>query len=169
MKAIDLIPLSELKVVYFDVDGVLSIPRYPLGKDNKIVSFTENARWDPFVTNNINAYADCHVPIDIKEWMAKLAMAGIPMCVLSASIENEIPSKMKFLEDNYPNYFAEIKLVPHAAMKKEYMIEQQKKFGYDPFEMALVEDNHYTLFEIAEAGFRGIHVSWFLDSINAKS
>jgi hypothetical protein len=31
--------------------------------------------------------------------------------------------------------------------------------------MALVEDNHYTLFDIAMAGFRGIHVSWFLDSI----
>ena len=66
------------------------------------------------------------------------------------------------------DYFTEIKLVPTASAKKEFMLEVQKKFGYEPFEMALVEDNHYTLCDIAEIGFMGIHVSWFLESAPSR-
>ena len=165
MKAIDLVPIEELNVVYFDVDGVLSIPRYPLGPNGKTVAFTENARWEPFVKDNIDAYKDCYVPIALKEWMAKLTEKGIPMVVLSVSTEGEKPSKMKFLNENFQNYFAEIRLVETASAKKDVMVGHQREFGWDPFSMALVEDNHYTLFDIAVAGFRGIHVSWFLDSI----
>ena len=163
--AIGYVPLNELKIVYFDVDGVLSVPRYPLGKDRKIVPFTENPRWDRFVDNNINAYSECYAPVALKAWIGELKDAGIPVCILSATTEDEMPSKMKFILDNYGDSFSKIKFVSRSADKKPYMIEQQAKLGYDPFEMALVEDNHNTLFDIAEAGFRGIHVSWFLDCV----
>lgn len=168
MRAIDLVPIEELSAVYMDVDGVLSIPRYPLGPNGAIVAFTENKRWEPFVDGNVDAYCNCYTPVALREWIDKLKAAGVPLYGLSVSVEGEEPSKLKFLDREYPDTFDEIILVRNASDKRKVMQEHQKKFGYEPFSMALVEDNHYTLFEIAETGFRGIHISWFLEALEPR-
>lgn len=163
MKAINLIPLHELKAVYFDADGVLSIPVYPLGQNGKSISFAENPRWTSFVSGNPDAYDQCMPPASIKDWIARLKENNIPTYVLSCSVEAEIPAKMKFLEQNYHGMFDDIYIVHSPSQKIQKMLKDLPKHGCEKFEMALVEDNHYALFEASEYGFRGIHVSWFMD------
>lgn len=167
MRAIDLVTLDELKVVYFDVDGVLSIPRYPLGKDNKIIPFAEIEKWSPFVNNNVDAYDMCFAPTAIIDWMKKLKEHNIIIKTLTASIDPEKPSKTKFIKTFYSDYISDenIIIVPNTSDKITTLLNEQTKLNLDPFEMALVEDNHYVLFDVNKYRFRGIHVSWFLDTI----
>ena len=163
MKAIDFVDINELKIVYFDVDGVLSVPRYAIGENGRIVSFSSPDKWDPFVKDNPDAYKDCFIPKAIIEWMEKLKAANIPIKILSASTPNAQPSKYKFLKENYSDLISEVVLTNSAQEKVPYMLKEAITLGFKPFEIALVEDNQYTLFEASEYGFMGIHISWFLD------
>ena len=163
MQAIDTIPLDDIEVVYFDVDGVLSIPRYPIGPNGAMISFADQASWCIFADNNLDAYKDCYIPTAIIAWMQKLKAAGIPINILSASNDSEEKAKLKFLREKYGDLIDEITLVDSPEHKVRHMRWQQEKHGYQPFKMLLVEDYAPTLYDAFISGFRGIHVAWFLD------
>lgn len=163
MKAIDFININELKIVYFDVDGVLSIPRYPFGKNDAIVPFGSDNKWQPFINNNKNGYSECYAPKAVRKWMKTLKENGIIIKSLSAGNNTEIPAKTEFLNNHYSGLIDEMLFVPSAGDKSAKMTAEQKYYNFEPFEMAIVEDHHNTLIDIADHGFRGIHTAWFLD------
>ena len=163
MKAIDSVNITELDVVYVDIDGVLSISRYPFGKNKTIVPFGSDNQWKPFIANNADGYAHCYASKDIYEWLRLIKSHGKILKTLSAGDISEIPAKEKFINTNYKDLFDEMLFVPSASDKAVKMDEEQQKYGFNPFRMALIEDHHNTLIDIADHGFRGIHTSWFLD------
>lgn len=164
MKAIDSININELKIVYFDVDGVLSIPRYPFGKNEAIVPFGSDDKWKPFIKDNADGYDQCYASTEIKNWIKKLRAKDVIVKSLSAGDDSEIPAKKAFIEKNYANLIDEMLFVPSSHDKVTKMEEERLKYGFEPFEMVLIEDHHNTLIEIADHGFRGIHTAWFLDA-----
>jgi hypothetical protein len=164
MKAIDAVKIEDIKIVYFDIDGVLSIPRYPFGKNKAIVPFGSDDKWKPFIKDNANGYDQCYASTEIKNWIKKLRAKGVIVKSLSAGDDSEIPAKKAFIEKNYTDLVDEMLFVPSSHDKAAKMEEERLKYGFDAFEMVLVEDHHNTLIEIADHGFRGIHTAWFLDA-----
>lgn len=164
MKAIDTVKIEDIKIAYFDIDGVLSISRYPFGKNETIVPFGSDDKWKPFIKDNANGYDQCYASTEIKNWIKKLRAKGVIVKSLSAADNSEIPAKKAFIEKNYTDLIDEMLFVPSAHDKVAKMEEERLKYGFDAFEMVLVEDHHNTLIEIADHGFRGIHTAWFLNA-----
>lgn len=164
MKAIDTVKIEDIKIAYFDIDGVLSIPRYPFGKNKTIVPFGSDDKWKPFIKDNANGYDQCYASTEIKNWIEKLRAKGVIVKSLSAADDSEIPAKKAFIEKNYTGLIDEMLFVPSSHDKVAKMEEERLKYGFDAFEMVLIEDHHNTLIEIADHGFRGIHTAWFLDA-----
>ena len=154
--------IKDLKRVYFDVDGTLSIPVYK-GPNYRLVAGGSQEWWKSYcLREQDKAYDFCKsVPVmkDFMQWNKEI---GIETKVLTVEFPGPAEkAKIKFIKDNYP-LVEDIIVVRDSKDKLTYMQAAALENKWNNNQIAIVEDNFETIMEACSLGFVGIPVSYFL-------
>lgn len=151
------------KAAFFDIDGVLSVPRFTI--DGCIKPGYSAEQWAEVTHESDDVYKDCRAPKCVKELLDSFAAHGVKLFVLSTeSLEDAIRSKDKFIENNYKEYF--------PLIRRFYVEKDEDKLkilkGYATADDAQFEDIYYMddtyslVLAASEIGIDAHHVSELL-------
>ena len=147
------------KLVFFDVDGVLSVPRYLIG--GRMTIGTTNEMWKAYCRiHGADTYEYCVGIRAVRAYAEKLKAEGARLFVLSAvACEDEARAKDKFIARLYPGLFEENIYVDDAPDKVPYILKRAEELGVPVSSCELVEDNLELLFVANTAGIIPTHLS----------
>lgn len=92
------------KLAFFDIDGTLSIPRYPV--EGNVLPGGSSEWWLSYCKNDPYPYKLCGVPKNIVQRLDFLQQHETELFVLSQeSFEICKKAKMQFIQDRYSKYF----------------------------------------------------------------
>ena len=147
------------ELVFFDIDGTLSVPRY---NDNGrlVIGFSDEG-WENFCNNaGEDGYRDCIVVKPVVRYAEKRKSEGALLYVLStAHYENEVKSKHKFINETFPGLFEEVLTVPRDPDKLTVISGMAEERGLKLSECELVEDTYATILKANEIGIKATHIS----------
>ena len=148
--------------MFFDVDGVLSVPRYLIGGRMTIGTTSEN--WKAYCRlHGDDTYEFCHGVGPVRAYAEKRKAEGARLFVLSAVIcEEEERAKDKFVERCYPGLFESCHYVYEASEKIPFILNMAEKEGVSAADCELVEDNLDILFAANTAGITPMHLSMLI-------
>lgn len=151
-----------MKYAFFDLDGVLSVPRYNM--DGRIVCGGPSDWWEKYNSLHTDAYRLCRSPRFIKKYVANLNKNGVKCYVLTVARKNcTKQNKETFIAENYKNMFEKILFVEENAQKVEVMIAFAEEHGVPRDEIYFVDDTFQNDIDAAVAGINAHHVSEFID------
>jgi hypothetical protein len=150
------------KLVFFDVDGVLSVPRYLIG--GKMTIGTTNEKWKEYCRiHGEDTYEYCVGISAVRKYAEKLKAEGARLFVLSAvACEEEERAKDKFIARCYPGLFESCHYVYHSSEKVSFILETAGRMNVPVSSCELVEDNLELLFEANTAGITPMHLSMLI-------
>ncbi len=150
------------KAAFFDIDGVLSVPRFTI--DGCIKPGYSAEQWAEVTSESDDVYRDCRAPKCVKELLDSFVAQGVKLFVLSTeSLEDAIRSKRKFIENNYKEYFPSMHqfYVPKDKDKLKIL----KAYAADevrPEDVYYMDDTYSLVLGASELGFDAHHVSELL-------
>lgn len=156
--------LEGVKIVFFDVDGTLSIPRYLNSSGEFVIGFTD----DDWVISNIDKkdfYKYC-IPVKTKtciDTLDYLYSNGADAKILTAEYTmGSLRSKTNFILDNFSAYFCEddIYICPRTEDKLKFMRLYALKYGLKPNEICIIDDVFDLCLKANNLGFKAIHSSY---------
>ena len=149
-----------MKLAFFDVDGVLSAPRYLDESGAFVIGFSVDG-WLAYCRNaGDRGYAYCLPVPGVEEFARGLAAEGCRLFVLSTLMSApEEGAKRKFVEEQYPDLFDDMIFVNRDSEKLTVIKERAEAAGCLLSECVLVEDTFSTLLKAHEQGIRAIHIS----------
>lgn len=154
-----------MKVCMFDIDGVLSIPKYKL-ENNNFVSGGTQEWWIKYNIGKTGTYDNCKVPKQLLDFMSQLKKDNVILkCLTAEGFADAYFNKVDFVLTNYAPYFTTYKdiiFVPSAKDKVWYMENYAKNLGYTYDDIMLVDDTFDTIIEASTKGFLTKHISEFL-------
>lgn len=153
-------PIKTIKAAFFDIDGVLSVPRY--FKDGKFVSGGSPEWWEEF-SKDEDAYKDCIAPPIVKAFIQKLLDNGVMVKYLST--ESIIPArraKEKFIEREYKGLTGAFVMSDSDKISflNGYYLTNEDKIT--PEEIYLLDDTFSIVTDASDMGFNAHHISEFL-------
>ena len=154
---------SLTKLVFFDVDGVLSVPRYHM--DGRMTIGTTSEKWIAYCRiHGKNTYEYCTGVGPVRAYAEKRKREGARLFVLSAvACEEEEHAKDRFIERLYPGLFEACYYVYEAADKIPFIVNKAEAEGVTVSSCELVEDNLDVLFAANTAGITPMHLSMLID------
>lgn len=157
------------KYAFFDVDGVLSAPRF-INQDNEFVIGFDEAGWKNYLnTYNEDAYQYCDSIPQIDKYLYSLYEENVELYVLSAiSQENEILAKKKYLDRKYPGVFKEYYFVYSSSEKVPLIENFCKQRNINKNQCMLIEDTFDILLEAHNHDIVSIHISNILSDTISK-
>ena len=159
-----LLEIAKIKYVFFDIDGVLSIPRYKNFLTGKIVSGFSDEEWLKYDIFSQHPYEYCIAPKIMKE-LVNIMHNNRGICKrcfgLTADTNSfSYNSKKRFIKDNYPEINTEdIILVSSADMKVDVIKYIAERDGINLKECLLIEDTFQTIINTELAGICNLHIS----------
>ena len=150
------------KLVFFDVDGVLSVPRYLIG--GRMTIGTTNEKWKEYCRiHGEDTYEYCVGISAVRKYAEKRKAEGARLFVLSAvACEEEERAKDKFVARCYPGLFESCHYVYHSSEKVSFIQETAERMGVPVSSCELVEDNLELLFDANTAGIIPMHLSMLI-------
>lgn len=157
--------MSNIKIVFFDLDGTLSIPEYR-NDGEPVIGFPTIREWVHYCeTAGRDAYQYCKPVKVTKKYAAELKSAGIKLYVLTAVMSNaEIEAKKVFIKDNYDGLFEDLLTVSNASEKREKIRKVAEMESVSCCECELVEDDFSTLLDVMGDGVKTTHISKLIDN-----
>lgn len=156
---------DNIKYVFFDIDGVLSAPRY-LNEENKFVSGFSDNDWIEYNVNVSQSYKNCVAPKLVKQFVSACASANKKLFCLTAE-DNAFAyfSKVDFVLNNYPEFKNErdILFTNSSELKLDLIAYIAKRDSLRIDECLLVEDTFPTILEANKLGISTMHISHLLD------
>jgi hypothetical protein len=154
---------SLTRLVFFDVDGVLSVPRYDM--DGRMTIGTTSRKWIEYCrAHGEDTYEYCTGIGPVRAYAEKRKAEGARLFVLSAvACEEEERAKDKFVERLYPGLFEACYYVYEAADKIPFIVKKAEEEGVPVSSCELVEDNLDILFVANTAGITPMHLSMLID------
>ena len=151
------------RLVFFDVDGVLSVPRYPI--NGRMTIGTTSEAWIEYCRiHGEDTYAYCTGVAPVRAYAEKLRREGARLFVLSAiACEEEGIAKDKFIDRLYPGMFESCHYVYHAEDKIPFILRFAEERRIPAASCTLVEDNLDILFIANTAGITPMHISMLID------
>lgn len=148
-----------VRLAFFDMDGTLCAPRFYV--NGKTLHGMSDQEWLTYCEKNgEDGYRFCKPVPMVTEYAQGLRDRGAKLYVLSTSwTEWEDAAKRKFIAQNYPGLFEEVRTVRGDAEKLPVIRETAEKEGVRLDECELVEDTYSTVLAAIVAGIRGTHVS----------
>lgn len=148
------------QLVFFDLDGTLSVPEYE-ENGKPVIGFHTPEGW----VNYCNAYGDkayqfCKPLQPVKRYALQKKEEGARLFVLTAVLcESEVGAKKVFLDEHYPGIFEDMITVGSAGEKGEKIKEIAAREDVPLDHCELVEDTFMTLLDVMEDGVRVTHLS----------
>ena len=149
-----------VRLAFFDVDGVLSAPQYPVPAGDMAIGFTLQGWLDYCETTGEDGYRFCRALPCVKEFASELKAEGARLCVLSTChAEQEPAAKITFIREHYPDLFDEYLFVWEDAEKTPTIEQKAAENGCSLQECLLVEDTYSTLLSAFQRGILCVHIS----------
>ncbi|MBP5295589.1 MAG: hypothetical protein J6Y95_07735 [Lachnospiraceae bacterium] len=151
------------KLVFFDVDGVLSVPRYDI--EGRMTIGTTSEKWIAYCrVHGEDTYEYCTGIGPVRAYAEKRKREGARLFVLSAvACEEEARAKDRFIERLYPGLFEACYYVNEAAAKIPFIVKKAEEEGVPVSSCELVEDNLDVLFTANTEGITPMHLSMLID------
>ena len=151
------------RAVFFDVDGILSVPKYYIG--GKMTIGTTSKKWIEYCRiHGEDTYEYCTGVGPVRAYAEKLHREGVRLFVLSAAAcEEEERAKDKFIARLYPGLFEACHYVPNAEDKIPFILHFAEENDIPVSSCELVEDNLDVLFIANTAGITPMHLSMLID------
>ena len=148
-----------MRLAFFDVDGVLSVPIYK-EKDEFVIGFTAET-WKAYcMEHGEDTYQYCKPVLPVKRYAEHLQTEGAILFALTATQSDaETQAKRKFLSKHYPGLFEEVLTVSSQNEKFETIKMISQKYGAQLADCELVEDTLSTLLEVRQYGIMPTHIS----------
>lgn len=149
----------ETKLAFFDIDGTLSAPFYPVGGELRAGMTDEE--WITFCkTYGEDSYRFCKPVAPVRRYAEKLKAAGAALYVLSTSqTPEEDSSKERFVAENFPGLFDGVITVRTDAEKVPAILARAQKSGVPAVACELIEDTYQNVLAAVTNGLKGTHVS----------
>ena len=149
----------KTKLAFFDIDGTLSAPFYPVGGELRAGMTDEE--WITFCkTYGEDSYRFCKPVAPVRRYAEKLKAAGAALYVLSTSqTPEEDSSKARFVAENFPGLFDGVITVRTDAEKVSEILLRAQKAGVPAAVCELIEDTYQNVLSAVTNGLKGTHVS----------
>ena len=158
----------KTKLAFFDIDGTLSAPYYPV--EGELKPGMTDEQWITFCKEyGEDSYFFCKPVMPVKRYAEKLREQGAELYVLSTSqTPEEDISKVKFIGRFYSGLFQEVLTVRRDADKVGRILElaEQKKIEADACE--LVEDTYSNVLLAVTNGIRATHISQIVQDLQEE-
>ena len=156
--------LAKIKYVFFDIDGVLSVPKYRSSDTCEFVSGFTDEEWLKFDIISEHPYKDCIAPQFMKEFVSILANnRGISKRVFCLTADNNsfaYRSKIKFIAENYPEIAStDVIMVSSKELKVDVIKYIAEKHNIKLKDCCLVEDTFQTIIDAELADVSNLHVA----------
>ncbi len=155
--------MTDIKAAFFDIDGVLSVPRYCVDGIYRPGGSTE--WWKKFTKNNPEAYKDCIAPAILKDFIKALRNKGAETHFLSTeAIPAAKKAKSVFIENQYKGLIDHGEFVSQDEDKIRHLKSFAAKNGIEHEEIYFLDDTFNLVLLAVEARFNSHHISEFLVS-----
>lgn len=159
-----MVKLKGVQIAFFDLDGVLSIPRFRDNLGNiKCAIGSDDGAWFDKANWNSDCYKDCKVNPNIIALLNKLKSKNVRLYVLTHDTNSgSYFNKVDFVLNNYKEYFdsyRQVLFVSKTNNKVRLMDIYCAKYGISHKDCLLVEDTFDTCIEANDKGFRVCHIS----------
>lgn len=151
-----------VKYIFFDVDGVLSAPRYV--KNGEYVMGYSDEEWlSRCVT--YNPYKDCIAPKLMQDFVLAMSKTKKLFALTTDFCSFSYYNKTDFLRSNYVGFsnLRDIITVGKDSMKIDVIKEIAKRDGLQLSECMLIEDTYQTAIGADLQGIYAVHVSHIFD------
>ena len=151
-----------IKYAFFDIDGVLSVPRYKDGK-KFVVGGTEDW-WINYLKKEKEPYKYCGVPIRLRFLLKQLKDSGVKIAVLS---QEPIPegrvAKKDFIKYRYVGLIDDFNVffTDTEKGKVDFLAKFAAENNIKPPEILFVDDTFSIVLAAHNAGFNSHHISEF--------
>jgi len=147
-----------MRLIFFDVDGTLSAPAYPVDGQMKIGMSDES--WYSYCKNaGDDGYMYCDSVPAVADYAKRCKDAGDRLFVLTVVYdEHETGAKVKFTDTKYPGLFEEVISVYSEAGKLEKIKEYAEKYGVGLADCEIVDDTFNLLLKALNEGITATHV-----------
>lgn len=147
------------KLAFFDIDGTLSAPYYPV--NGVLQAGMTDEQWLQYCrTYREDSYHFCKPVMPVIRYARKLRREGAKLYVLSTSqSEDEDRSKERIIAQWCPDLFREILTVRKDSGKTLKILEIARAEGVEPAECELVEDTYSLVLDAIGKGIKGTHVA----------
>lgn len=155
--------IANMKYIFFDIDGVLSVPRYKnFDKEEYVSGFTDDD-WLKFDVMSEHPYKDCIAPKTMQKFVHILhtnkKLCKKIFCLTADDNSFSYNSKKRFIKEHYPEIKdANILMVASADMKKDMIRYLAERDNIKLKECLLIEDTFQTLIDAEIAGISNLHV-----------
>ena len=156
----------NIKKAFYDIDGVLSIPRYE--RNGVLTTGGSLEWWKNFCDTHEDPYKYCGVPRMVYNNLEAQKSSGVELYVLSVeTIPKAKEGKLKFLHSKYSEFFddSHIIFVNHNEDKISMMKHIALMNDLDYEQLYFVDDTLPLVFDAIELGINGIHISQFLEEM----
>ncbi|MBR2562638.1 MAG: hypothetical protein IKE31_10905 [Eubacterium sp.] len=151
---------QRIVLAFFDLDGVLSAPQYPVPSGEMSIGFTAQG-WLAYCNKSgEDSYGLCRPLPAVRTFAASLKQEGAKLYVLSTIYsEYEPAAKRKFISTWYPDLFEDLLFVQKDLQKLSVIEKNAAEAGCSLQECALIEDTYTTLLAACERGITCVHLS----------
>ena len=149
----------KTKLAFFDIDGTLSAPYYPV--DGVMKPGMTDEQWLTFCkTYGEDSYRFCKPVGPVKRYAEELRKEGAELYVLSASQSvDEDLSKDRFIERCYPGLFCKVITVRSDEEKIPKILSIAAGAEVPPAACELIEDTYQNVLQAVNHGIKGTHIS----------
>ena len=156
--------LKDIDIAFFDLDGVLSVPRYETNLGVKCAlpdeSWFQSANWGS------DLYNHCEPVPQVMKLLEKLKNNGTRLYVLThENNSGAYFNKVDFVLAHYKDYFSSyrnILFVSKSEKKTELMQVYCSRYAIPKKHCLLVEDTYNTCIKACNEGFQVLHISELL-------
>lgn len=147
------------KLAFFDIDGTLSAPYYPV--DGVLQAGMTDEQWIAFCRNyREDAYRYCKPVMPVIRYAQTLKDNGAELYVISTSqTEEEDRSKERFINRFCPDLFRHVITVRNDREKTAKILEIATAQGVEASECELIEDTYQNVLDAIGKGIKGTHVA----------
>lgn len=152
--------LKDIDIAFFDLDGVLSVPRYETGLGIKCALPDED--WFQEVNWCSDVYRHCEPVPQVIKLLEQLKKRNTRLYVLthetnSGAYFNKVDFVLEHYKDYFPSY-REVLFVNKSEKKADLMSVLCSRYGISRKHCLLVEDTYNT----CNDGFQVLHISELL-------
>lgn len=153
---------KNILIAFFDIDGVLSVPRYDVGNGVLKPGGTQDW-WIEFNMDRNNTYDTCRAPITMVNFVKELRKRDIIIkCITEEHSSFALNNKAVWVEKQYGIPFEDIFWVDNKDAKVPMILKYCKMFNYLPNEVLFVEDTFPTVLQATTERICAVHISEFI-------
>ena len=151
----------KTQLAFFDIDGTLSAPYYPVGPDGTLRAGMTDEQWIEFCrTWGEDSYRFCKPVLPVIRYAKELLAAGAELYVLSTSqTEEEDRSKEKFIKRHCAGLFKSVLTVRDDTEKVQRILAMASEGDVAPEACELVEDTYALVLDAINHGVKGTHIA----------